>query len=151
MIKAVLDTNVLVSSVIKPKSIPGRIVELAFQEIYQLIWSSELIEETTAVILQRPQIRELIRKTDHEIIVFLKALEITANIYSTKRRMYSMIHDVKDNIVLECASFGQADFIVTGDKDLTGLIKFHGIRIITPREFIEIIEPDYSEVHRHDI
>ena len=46
--------------------------------------------------------------------------------------------DPKDNIVLECAAAGKADFIVTGDKDLLALKSFRKIRIITPRKFLEI-------------
>jgi hypothetical protein len=43
----------------------------------------------------------------------------------------------KDNIFLELAVAGNADCIVTGDKDLLVLGPFRNIRIITPKEFID--------------
>jgi predicted nucleic acid-binding protein len=39
-------------------------------------------------------------------------------------------------MVLECAVVAGAQFIVTGDKDLLVLDSYHGIRIVTPAEFL---------------
>jgi predicted nucleic acid-binding protein len=41
--------------------------------------------------------------------------------------------------VLRCAVGGQAQAIVTGDKDLLTLREFHGILIVTPRIFLTTI------------
>jgi len=41
-----------------------------------------------------------------------------------------------DDIVLECALSGNADFVVTGDKDLLVLDPFRGIRIVSPVAFL---------------
>ena len=48
--------------------------------------------------------------------------------------------DPKDNIVLECAIAGEADFIVTGDNDLLCLNSYRSIRIITPAHFLKILQ-----------
>ena len=45
--------------------------------------------------------------------------------------------DPKDNKLLELAVGGNADYLVTGDKDLLVLNPFRGVEIITPREFLE--------------
>ncbi len=45
--------------------------------------------------------------------------------------------DPKDNKFLELAVAGNADCIVTGDKDLLVLDPFRNIRIITPKEFLD--------------
>jgi putative PIN family toxin of toxin-antitoxin system len=44
--------------------------------------------------------------------------------------------DPKDDMVLECAVVSGAQFIVSGDKDLLALDSYHGIRIVTPAEFL---------------
>ena len=44
-----------------------------------------------------------------------------------------------DNMVLELAVSGGADFIVTGDQDLLVLDPFQGIRIVTPEAFLVAI------------
>ncbi len=46
--------------------------------------------------------------------------------------------DPKDDKLLELAVDGNADFLVTGDKDLLVLNPFRGVEVITPREFLNI-------------
>jgi putative PIN family toxin of toxin-antitoxin system len=45
--------------------------------------------------------------------------------------------DPKDEPILECAETGDAQHIVSGDRDLLSLGSYHGIRIITAREYVE--------------
>lgn len=45
--------------------------------------------------------------------------------------------DPKDNKFLSLALSGDADFIISGDKDLTVLNPYHGVRILTMREYAE--------------
>jgi putative PIN family toxin of toxin-antitoxin system len=45
--------------------------------------------------------------------------------------------DPKDDMFREVAVHGQADLIVTGDRDLLALNPFRGIAILTPREYLE--------------
>ena len=45
--------------------------------------------------------------------------------------------DEADNRILECALAAGADVIVTGDRHLLGLRRFRGVRITTPREFLD--------------
>ena len=45
--------------------------------------------------------------------------------------------DPSDDKFLECAVAGEATCIVTGDKHLLKLLKFRGISILKPREFVE--------------
>lgn len=45
--------------------------------------------------------------------------------------------DRKDNILLELAASGDADYLITGDRDLLVLNPFRGTEILTPREFLD--------------
>ena len=45
--------------------------------------------------------------------------------------------DPKDEPILECAERAQAKGIVTGDNDLLSLASYRGIRIMTPRDYVE--------------
>jgi putative PIN family toxin of toxin-antitoxin system len=49
--------------------------------------------------------------------------------------------DIDDNIFLECAKAANADCIITGDKDLLVLKEYNGIKIITAKEYLEIVNP----------
>lgn len=46
--------------------------------------------------------------------------------------------DPQDDCILECALKAGADLIITGDKDLLVLGEFRGIRIITPRQYLDL-------------
>ena len=48
--------------------------------------------------------------------------------------------DPKDDVIIECAVMAGADLIVTGDKDLLAVGSYEGIRILTPREFLDEFE-----------
>ena len=43
-------------------------------------------------------------------------------------------------MVLATAVAGKADVIVTGDDDLLVLKTFRGIRILSPRKFLELVD-----------
>ena len=45
--------------------------------------------------------------------------------------------DPNDEPILECAERAEAECIVTGDHDLLSLTSYHGIRIITARDYVE--------------
>ena len=49
--------------------------------------------------------------------------------------------DSKDNMILELAVAGKADFIITGDKDLKVLNPFQQIQIISPADFLYLNIP----------
>ncbi|GHT50425.1 hypothetical protein FACS1894102_5940 [Spirochaetia bacterium] len=48
--------------------------------------------------------------------------------------------DIDDNIIFECGITGNVDYIITGDDDLLVLKEFNGIKIITPKGYLEITE-----------
>ena len=52
---------------------------------------------------------------------------------------FDVVRDKKDNKIIECAFDSQANFIVTGDPDLLVLKEFHGIKIVTAKEFLKEI------------
>ena len=51
-------------------------------------------------------------------------------------KVSGICRDPKDGFILECAQTGNADLIVTGDKDLLSLKLFNGIQIVTPRQYL---------------
>jgi putative PIN family toxin of toxin-antitoxin system len=55
-------------------------------------------------------------------------------------RVAGVCRDPKDDFVLECAENGDAVCIVTGDKDLLSLESYAGMRIITPRQYLDSSE-----------
>ena len=55
------------------------------------------------------------------------------------------VRDPKDRIILACAVGGQADYIISGDKDLTTLGTYAGIPIVTPAQFLNMFDPKNND------
>lgn len=66
MIKAVVDTNTIVSAVISPKGLPGRIYQAWLKGKFSLVTSPPVIAETTRV-LNYARIRSRYRLEDEDI------------------------------------------------------------------------------------
>ncbi len=66
------------------------------------------------------------------MVGFLKVVEMIDT-----SEIINVCRDPKDDKLLELATSGNADFLVTGDKDLLVLNPFRGVEIITPRKFLE--------------
>jgi putative PIN family toxin of toxin-antitoxin system len=93
--------------------------------------SEELLVELNEVITSKRKPFQLDQSEANEIIDHLKSM---AEIVCTKTRV-SVCEDDPDNRVLECASDGNADYILTGDKDLLKLRAFKGITIAKIGDF----------------
>jgi hypothetical protein len=72
-----------------------------------------------------------------EIEVFLKKLMKVVVIIRSGARLDVIKDDPSDNKYLECAVEGKADYIISGDKHLTDLQFFRGIKIMDPAKFLK--------------
>jgi putative PIN family toxin of toxin-antitoxin system len=141
MIRAVLDTNVLVSALIKPEGKPGRILRQV-ESGYELVLSEYILAELVEV-LGRKHIQAKYRPqvTAENRTQYLKGLRATATIVRGGTDVAVELGDQKDKAILSCAVEGQADYVVTGDPHLLRLGSLAEIRIVTPEEFLRILEP----------
>jgi len=130
--RVVLDTNILISGIGWSGS-PKDVIEAFLKGEFILLISESLLNELERILnykkfyfipgyLKESLIRNL-----------LKAAEFV----KTKKKLDIIKEDPEDNKVLECALFGKADYIVTGDKHLLKLCKFNNIKILTPIEFLK--------------
>jgi putative PIN family toxin of toxin-antitoxin system len=127
----VLDTGVLVSAVLLPRSVPRQAVDLAFAQGIVLV-STDTIEELDEV-LHRPKFNRYLR--EEERLLFLAAFIRDAKVIDITEKL-TECRDPKDDKFLELAISGNATCIVSGDSDLLVLNPFRGVAILTPQEFI---------------
>ncbi|OGP79777.1 MAG: putative toxin-antitoxin system toxin component, PIN family [Deltaproteobacteria bacterium RBG_16_49_23] len=129
--KVVLDTNVLVSGVFFGGP-PHKILEAWRDGKFQLIISPAILEEYQRVMrdlaAQFPEI---------EVEALLDFLIVHSEIVLPPLLPPVIQLDPSDDKFLECAVAGKAACIVTGDKHLMKLLKFRGISILKPREFVQ--------------
>jgi uncharacterized protein len=138
-VKAVLDTNVLVSAVLTPYGPPWAVVTAWMAGDFEVIASSALLAEAIDV-LSRPRIQRLIgagHSLREEVLV---ALQVRTTSVNPTQVYHAVPDDPDDNRVLEAAVAGHVDYIVTGDSDLLSLRQFEGIQIATPTEFLALRE-----------
>lgn len=129
MTKAVVDTNVLISGFIwggKPREI---IDKFRLDSLYILVISPELVHEFRNKLLQKFLVESV--QVDQWVIELAQYAELVSPNYLTE-----ICRDPKDNMILDTAFTGKADYIVTGDKDLLILKTFKTTTILTPKAFL---------------
>ena len=142
-LRVVLDTNVVVSAMLLPGSVPRRALDKGLDQGSILISIPVLLE--IAEVLTREKFDRYL--TESERLRFLVALLKETELIEIREQI-DVCRDPKDNKFLELAICGKADFIITGDDDLLDLDPFRGLRIITPRDFLEASsQPPQPSLH----
>ena len=133
-LRLVLDTNIVVPAALKPDSLPRTVLLLALTKPARLYVSTAILEEYRHVLL-RPELR--IRRGIQRQIVDL----IVHRAYLVKPlRALRVAADPADDIFVECADAGRADYLVTGNQ--RHFPKFwKQTKIISSRELIDLVAP----------
>ena len=135
MTRIVLDTNVFVSSFFGGN--PLKVIDLWRTGSITLCLSESILEEYMRVLEElglagRPELQEL-------LLLFSKGVNV---VFTTTTPSLKIIEkDPSDNKFIECAVALSAKFVVSGDKHLLNLRQYFGIKILTPRQLLEMI-PD---------
>ena len=134
MIRGVVDTNVMISTVLFTDSTPAKAV-YSLAEHHHLLASIDTIEEAHRVIRRRKFDRYF---TLSEREATLESLLAAAEKVVVTRSI-TACRDPSDDKFLELAVNGQADYMITGDEDLLVLDPFRGVRIVTPGDFLDLL------------
>lgn len=130
--RIVIDTGVLISRVLRPDSVPAEAVRIA-QSRATLLFSEDTLAELLAV-LARPKFAPYVDPGD--VKEYVQALSAAARIVTVGASI-TACRDPDDDKFLSLAIVGEADAIISGDADLQVLSPFHGIPIISPREYLD--------------
>jgi len=133
-LRLVLDTNIVVSAALKPEGLQRTVFLLVLTKPARLYVSAPILAEYKTV-LSRPELR--IRKGLRHS--FLQLIASRAYVVSPVRRL-AVTSDPEDNILLECADFARADYLVTGNQRHFPRF-WKQTKIITSREFLELMAP----------
>jgi len=139
-VRAVLDANVVVSALIRPQGPPGQIlVRLLRDSAFELIASPATLDELRRS-LRYPRIRKYFRLPEEELDLWVDALGAIAVVVEGNVSRSVVTADPADDIYIAAAADGLADYIVSGDRHLMDLVQHGGIRIVTPRTFLTLLE-----------
>lgn len=136
--RAVIDTNVLISGIVSKKSYPAKIINYWILNKFDPVVSPEIVEEY-AEVLTRDKFSALGTVSMRlDFLNKLLSLDWVLLVYPNQK-LNIIKEDPKDNIFLECAVEGECKFIVSGDHHLLQLGEYESIRIITAEEFINLL------------
>jgi uncharacterized protein len=135
--RVILDTNIFISSLIRPDTPPGLLIDAWLDDRFDLISHVLQFEEMHAVT-RRPQLRRLVRSsTAGRLINQIKQRCILIEKLSPIKRSL----DPADDFLLALCEKSNADFLVTGDKSGLLILKKHGTtKIVTARSLVDLLK-----------
>ena len=128
--RVVADTNVFISALMFG-GLPGRFLDLALSRRFILVTSKALLDELDE------KLRGKFAVSESDALTIRAKLEGNANLVEPDFELNAVPDDPDDNRVLECAIAGKAEWIVSGDRHLLGIVSYAGIAIVTVRQFVE--------------
>ncbi len=132
--RAVIDTGILVSALIRPQGTTGDVLRALRDGRFTAIYSTDILVEIIDV-LGRPTFRQKYHIEPDDITASINLLRLRGEVVTPQREI-NTCRDPKDDKFLEAALAGKADCIVSGDADLLTLTPFENILILRPAEFL---------------
>lgn len=132
MIRVVIDTNIVVSAMLRSGSLPEAVLSLATDRIVQLYVSEGILAEYQEV-LNRPKLG-ISLKTIATALTRIREVSLVVR----PSQSVNACSDPDDNIFLECAQAARADYLVTGNTAHFPEI-WAKTKVVTAREFLEAV------------
>jgi putative PIN family toxin of toxin-antitoxin system len=125
------DTNVLISGLLFPESVPEKAIRRV-AEPERLVLATHIIEELRRVFQRKfpDKVESLERYLER------REFELFATPHDLRHVSMPMLRDVKDEPVLASAILADVDVLVTGDKDFSGIQIVRPI-VMTPAAFLK--------------
>ncbi len=143
-LRAVIDTNIWVSALINPFGFPAQLRKAFEDGTFNIIISDPLIEEL-ADVLNRPRIRDKYGITEADVEELIILIEERAEGVLLSGDI-DICRDKDDNLVIETAIKGHAEFLITRDDDIKfdkkvlSFLLQYGVTVISLSKFIAIID-----------
>lgn len=140
MIRAVLDTNVLASGFLRahlPDNPLGRLIRQWRAGSFTLVISNHILRELRDTFIHPYFLRNFSVAEAASTLSLLRSDAITVD---TSGSLVGVATHRHDDPVLETAVAGNAAYLVTGDQELLALGTFQGVKIVTARDFLDVLD-----------
>lgn len=138
-LRTVVDTNVLISGLFGIKDSPSSQILKAIRTQKIILVTSPMILEEVGDVVNRERIVELTKMSLDERVDFMDKLVERSDVTAGKQLVGQVGRDRKDDKFIACAVEAKANYLITGDEDLLVLEEYEGTRIVTPREFLQVL------------
>lgn len=135
-IKVILDANIYASFFLSSGETIASVFDLWRRGEFKIFASIDIIAEVYR-IFRYPKIQKRVTSVDKKALIQILE-DLVEHVYPQERTHISS--DPDDEKYLEAASACDADYLVTGDRDLLSLKQFGTTRIVSPKEFVEVLE-----------
>jgi putative PIN family toxin of toxin-antitoxin system len=143
--RLILDTNILISALLSPRGTPAKLLDAWERRKFTLVACDALIAELREVA-SRPFFRARLRSSAAELLAAgIRDFSLFCQELPSGSAAPDFLPDRKDSYLLALAEAGQAEFLVTGDKELLSLKHHKSTRIITPAAMIGTLKARDSE------
>ena len=132
--RAVIDTGVLVSALIRPQGTTGDVLHALRDGRFIAIYTTGILVEIIDV-LGRPALRTKYHIEPDDLAILINLVRLRGELVIPERKV-TACRDPKDDKFLEAALAASADCIVSGDLDLLDLASYENIPILRPAEFL---------------
>ncbi|MBN9012121.1 MAG: putative toxin-antitoxin system toxin component, PIN family [Rhizobiales bacterium] len=133
-----LDANILISGIAFSAGLQSRIIDRRGAGAFDLLASRQLVDEVTRALVRS----EFARRTEDgyraKISVVLDGVEWIA----VDEVKAGLATHPEDDVIVATAVLGDADVLVTGDKQLLKLGRVEGVRIVDSRTFLEMLDDE---------
>lgn len=139
--RVLLDANLLVSYLLHPDraSAVSSVVRAAILGRFCLLVPEGLLLEMCVRVEEKTYLAQRIRREDlEELVAILR--ETAEMLPAIGEPIPSVVRDPKDDYLAAHAVLGRADYLVTGDRDLLALDPIESARVVTPAEFLRVID-----------
>lgn len=132
--RIIIDTNLWISYLLTKKF--SKLDQILKSRGTTLLFSTELLDEFLTVA-NRPKFKNYFLVED--LNALLEQISREAEFIQIKSEV-KICRDPKDNFLLSLAKDGKANYLITGDKDLTSIHTFEKTRILTMAEFFPVVK-----------
>jgi uncharacterized protein len=143
-----VDTNIRVSAFIHARGHPAAVLAAFLDGRFVPVVSQPFLDELQSV-LQRGRIRRRLQFTDEATQAVLDQLQAVA-IFTMPDGVLRICRDPRDDILLETAILGKADYIVSRDDDMKrdlaviAYLRERGIEVLSVSQFLELMAVTHS-------
>ncbi len=139
--KIVIDTNILLAAFLSSNGVSNRLLVWLFQTSKKIsVVSNPLVTEYLDVLIRDRNLQKYPEISKNDIVSFIDDLCLISYHQKINFLWRPFLKDYKDDMVLETAFNAKADYIITyNHKDFKGIDKVFNIKVITPKEFLQIV------------
>ena len=143
MIRAVFDTNLLVSAFLtrdNPGGVTTELLRFVIGSAIDIYLSVEIADEVVETLLESDRFRPRYLFSQEQVGQYHADLLTLATVVDDPPAMPGAVpRDPDDDKIVACAVAAGAEYLVSRDRDLLSLGSYAGITIIAPEEFIHLV------------